>query len=167
MHWLDLGWLKREGGWEFHPWGFLSRGYLLGEGEAKALRPRVRRIRGMVVAGVLACAILSAWRETYGPLVALLLFGTCLEAFGIWTLVKGLPRTEQALGWEAGLVYLARWVGPKLLTVARVLTVLLVAAALYLVWQTPGEWTGYLFLGFFVAVLYLLHYLEAVQQSKG
>ncbi|RZA06828.1 MAG: hypothetical protein EOP11_09295 [Proteobacteria bacterium] len=166
MSWLDLGWLKTSDGWEFHPWGPFNRAYLLSDGEAAAFRRRVRTVRGLVLLGVIAAVALSLWAKAWLPLVGFALVGTALEAIGMWVLVKSLPRSEKALGFDAGIVYLARWFGPKLTRVAKVLTILLLALAAYLLWLAPQIIESYLLLGLFVGLLYVLHYLEAVQQTK-
>ena len=164
MHWFDLGWLRRGDGWEFYPWGPFSRPYLLGEREAEGLKVRVRRVRLLVVLGLVAAAAVSGMAASWWPLAGYGLVGTALEAIGIWNLVRGLARGNRALGWEAGWVYLARWFGPKLTRLVKWLATGMVALSLYLVWLAPRSGSSYLLVGLFVGVLYLMHYLEAMQR---
>lgn len=166
MHWLDLGWIHRETGWDFYPWGPFSRPYLLGESEATALRARVRQVRGLVALGFVAVGVVAMLARAWWPLVGYGIVGTSLEAIGMWALVRGLPRGATPLGWEAGLAYLARWFGPKLTRVVKWLTVGIVAMAGYLLWLAPRSGAPYLLLGLFVGVLYVLHYLEAAQRGE-
>jgi hypothetical protein len=119
-----------------------------------------------VLAGLIAAVALSVWAASWLPLVVFAVVGSGLEAVGIWILVKKLPRSERALGFDGGVAYLARWFGPKLTQVAKVLTILLLGLSIYLLWLTPRNLASYLLLSVFVGILYVLHYLEAVQQSK-
>jgi hypothetical protein len=62
------------------------------------------------------------------------------------------------------LVYLAKWLGPKLLTLARIASVVLVALSLVLLVRDPSRPEAYLLVGAFVAVQFLLNYLEQVER---
>jgi len=165
VSWLDLGWLRRGDAWEFHAWGPFLRGYLLSESEAEWARPRVRLVRAaMVVAGLGALVPWVAYR-LWWPAVVIAVFGGSLEAFLTWWVVRRYSRTESTLGWENGLVYLAKWACPKLLTLARIASVVLVGVSVWLVIQQPNRLGAYLLVGAFVAVQFLLNYLEQVSRS--
>lgn len=165
MNWLDLGWLRKGDAWEFHPWGPLARGYLMNEGQALPLRSQTRLVRAVVLGGVLLGFGLKLALNSWWP--ALFVFSLCiaLEVVGLWLLVRRFQRSVEPLGWESGSFYLAQWFGPKLLTVARILVVGLVALSLFVVWNLPTAWVSYLLLGFFVGVQYFLVYLEQVQRN--
>jgi hypothetical protein len=171
MNWLDLGWLKTESGWEFHPWGPFTRGYLLGEGEGLTLRRRVRRLRAYLVALVFAglasllfCPLSQYEMVVWGTAAGLFLGGA--EAIGIWALTKGLPRTHKPMGFQKGSLYLSKWAGPKLGSAARILCLLLVMLSAYGVWIKPWAFKSYLVLGFFLLVSGALHYINAVHYKN-
>jgi len=165
VSWLDLGWLRKREAWEFHPWGPFARGYVVSQDQAQQLRGRTRLVRAVALAGVLPGFGLKLALTSWWP--ALIVFFLCvaLEVVGLWLLLRRFQRSMEPLGWESGLVYLAQWFGPKLLTVARILVMGLVALSLFVVWNLPTAWASYLLLGFFVGVQYLLVYLEQVQRN--
>lgn len=164
MNWLDLGWLKREEAWEFHPWGPFTRGYLVPGDEMIAVRRGIRSIRLCVA--LFAIFVLGACLHFRAPWVPAALLGVMAEAVSTWWMVRRFPRSP-ALGWEAGALYLAKWLGPKLLTVARWLAFFLLAFAIFFLILAPQQPLSYLLVGFFVGVLFVLFYLEQVQGGSG
>ncbi len=165
MNWLDLGWLKRESGWELHPWGPLSRGYQVSESQFVALRNRIRWIRGSLLLLVSVPFLLSgAWQNPFAWLSVAALAGF-LEVLGIHTLCGSLERTAP-LGWEKGMLYLAKWFGPKILLLCRNLTLGLLGLSLVLIFWNASSWQPYLLTAFFTGVLFLLNYLQQVQGGR-
>lgn len=164
MSWLDLGWLQRGDEWEFHPWGPFTRGYRLPRSEAGRVQMRIRAVRGamLLVGGIGLSGAL--WIGHWMPLLIIALVGGLMEGVGTWWVVRSCSRTESSLGWENGLLYLAQWFGPKLLTLARLATIAIVAVSLYLIYQTPLRPGPYLLAAAFVALQFFLNYLEQVQR---
>lgn len=167
MNWLDLGWLSRGDAWEFHPWGPLARGYLLRDEAARSAMVKTRWIRAGVLVAVLLLAALRIKIGSWWPVLALAVVGTGVEALVTWWVLRGSERTDQPLGWDAGMLYLAKWLGPKLLTVARMLVLGLVALSLVGLWRQPTALLSYLLLAFFLGVQFLLLYLEQVERGSG
>jgi hypothetical protein len=167
VSWLDLGWLKRGESWEFYPWGPFSRGYCVDPNLMPIARRRIRRVRG----GVLLLAGLAlALRYGFGSwLLTFLLLGAAalMEGLLTWRVIRSCPRTDRGLGGSAGLLYLVQWLRPKVLTVARILVILLLGFSIWLIWREPGSWESYLLAGFFMVVLWVLFYLEQVQDQRG
>jgi hypothetical protein len=123
----------------------------------------MRFIRAAMVAlGV--CALLLYYRFGWKPLAALVGLGALGEACLTWWVVVGYDRTSQPLGWEKGLLYLACWLAPKLLTLARIACFGLTAFFLYLAFRLLNQLAPYLVAAFFMAVQYLLSYLQQVQR---
>lgn len=165
MNWLDLGWLKRGDAWEFHAWGPFIRGYLLSESETDWARPRVRLVRAMMVALAVVAVVPWVAYRLWWPAVVIAIVGGSFEAALTWWVVKRYRRTELSLGWENGLVYLAKWAAPKLLTLARMASVVLVGVSVWLVIREPKRLGAYLLVGAFVAVQFFLNYLKQVERS--
>lgn len=168
MNWLDLGWLKRGSDWrEFHPWGPFNRGYLLPETMASDVRNKVRWIRALMVVAAVAASAAALALKAWWPVVVAGLVGGGAEWLFTWLVVRRLSRTESSMGLSNGLVYLARWSGPKLLTLARMAAWVLVLIAILIVWREQAAGSLYLLVAAFVAVQFLLNYLEQVQRFKG
>ena len=167
MNWLDLGWMTRGDAWEFHPWGPLARGYRLPESAALPAMRKTRWIRAGVLVAVFFLAALRMKIGSWWPVLGLALVGTGVEALVTWWVLKGAERTDQPLGWDAGMLYLAKWLGPKLLTVARILVLGLVALSLVGLWRQSTAPLSYLLVGFFLGVQFLLLYLEQVERGSG
>lgn len=164
MSWLDLGWLRRGSAWEFHAWGPFLRGYLLSEIEADWARPRVRLVRAAMVLVALAAVLPWVLYRLWWPALVIGLVGGSFEAAMTWWVVRRYRRTESVLGWENGLVYLAKWACPKLLTLARIASVGLVGLGVWLVVMQPTRLGAYLLVGAFVAVQFFLNYLKQVSE---
>jgi hypothetical protein len=117
----------------------------------------------MAVAVVGAVVPWAAYR-LWWPAVVIALVGGSFEAILTWWVVRRYQRTESVLGWENGLVYLAKWACPKLLTLARIASVLLVGISVWLVIHQPKRLGAYLLVAGFVAVQYFLNYLKQVER---
>jgi len=167
MNWLDLGWLKRGEDWEFHPWGPTVTGYKVPAGQFGEVRARTRWIRFGVLLVVLGLLAVRWWLGSWTPVLGLAVLFTGAEASVTWWATRGLARTEQPLGWDNGITYLAQWLGPKLLLVARILVMGLVALSLVGLWRQPAAPLSYLLVGFFLGVQFLLLYLEQVERGSG
>jgi hypothetical protein len=166
MNWLDLGWIKRGEAWELHPWGPTVKGYNVPAEKVAAVRMRTRMIRAGVLVFVFGLVGARFWLGSWLPVLAMAALGTMIEAAATWWATRGLPRTDRPLGWDNGILYLAKWIGPKLLLVARFLVLGLVALSLVLLWQQPTSLLPYLLVGIFLGVQFLLLYLEQVGRGS-
>lgn len=165
MSWLDLGWLRRGDAWEFHAWGPFLRGYLLDENQVAWAQPRVRLVRALMVVASVGAVVPWVVYRLWWPAVVVAGVGGSFEFVMTWWVVKRYQRTESVLGWENGLVYLAKWACPKLLTLARIVSVGLVGVGVWLVMLQPNRLGTYLLVGVFVAVQFFLNYLKQVSDS--
>jgi hypothetical protein len=127
-------------------------------------QPRVRLVRALMV--VMAVGAVVPWvaYRLWWPALVIAVVGGSFEAFMTWWVVGRYRRTESTLGWENGLVYLAKWGCPKLLTLARIASVVLVGLGVWLVVQQPARLGAYLLVGLFVAVQFFLNYLKQVSE---
>jgi hypothetical protein len=166
MNWLDLGWMKRDEAWELHPWGPTVKGYTVPAEKVALVRTRTRMIRAGVLVFVFGLVGARFWLGSWLPVLAMAAVGTLIEAAATWWATQGLPRTERPLGWDNGIFYLAKWVGHKLLLVARLLVLGLVALSLVLLWQQPTSLLPYILVGIFLGVQFLLLYLEQVGRGS-
>ncbi len=163
MNWLDLGWLRSHGSWEFYAWGPFYKGYCFSAAEGDRVRRRLRKLRlAMCVAVLVAVGLKLLWG--WAVVAIWLALAGCGEAFGTWKLVQGYPRTAAPLGWKRGWNYLSRWGAPKLLVVAGFLALLFLAISLLVLWRYPQAWGSYLLLGAAIGVQYFLFYLEQFQR---
>lgn len=165
MSWLDFGWLRNGDHWEYHPWGPWTPGYRV----SSVLQPEVaRKIRWMRM-GILLLAALaavgSAMVGNWWPMAGVTALGSIIEIGFTCYATKGLPRTDRPLGTERGMLYLAQWLGPKCLWLARGVTVLLLAMTVILLWWEPRLWSGYVLLVVFVGLLFVLSYMDLLQRS--
>lgn len=127
-------------------------------------RPRVRAVRVLMVAVALAAMVPWVVYRLWWPALVIAIVGGGFEAALTWWVVNRYRRTESVLGWENGLVYLAKWACPKLLTLARIASVGLVGLGVWLVVQQPARPGAYLLVGLFVAVQFFLNYLKQVSE---
>jgi hypothetical protein len=165
MNWLDLGWLRRESCWEFHPWGPLLRGYQVPEDQFILLRRKVRWVRGSLLPLATVPFLLpGSWTNPWAWVLVASVAGL-LEMWAVGVLFGRLQRSE-TLGWEKGTLYLAKWLSPKLLTVSRILVVALLVLSIVALILAPTSPRAYLLTGFFCGVLFLLNYLQQVQSGR-
>lgn len=165
MNHLDLGFIRREGAWEFHPWGPFRSGYRVGQERWEGLRKANRWIKGLCVsAGVLlviAVFLHLPWRWILGGGI----LGSLLEILATWWIVRGLEPAKP-LGWNVGMLYLVQWMGPLVLGVAQWANRGLILAALGIVIWFPVVLWSYILLGFVVGVEFFLSYVKLLQQTK-
>lgn len=165
MNWLDLGWIRRQNLWEFHPWGPLLRGYEVSEEQFVILRRKVRWVRGSLLLLVVVPFLLpGAWTNPWVWVMVASAAGL-LEMWAVAMLFGKLKRLGP-LGWESGTLYLAKWLSPKLLTISRILVVGLLALSIAALVMAPTSPRAYLLTGFFCGVLFLLNYLQQVQGGR-
>lgn len=165
MNWLDLGWMKKEEQWEFHPWGPLLRGYAIPNDQYPALRFRIRWVRSSLLALALVPFLFQNVWTNFWAWVLVASFAGLLEMWAVQILCRKYPRAI-SLGWDKGMLYLAMWFGPKVLVVCRILTVGLLAIAIALLISDPKSLRAYLLTGAFCGVLFFLNYLQQVQRGR-
>lgn len=165
MSWFDLGLVQQNQRLEIHPWGPLARGYVIPAEELPKIRGRNRLLKGTAMCLGLGLGLWVIFTKSILAL-DLLIFGAFLEVALTWFLVRNLPRTEKALGWDAGLLHLVKLVNPKLMIATHWILKLLLVGSILLVIRMPRMVEGYMLLVSLVGLQFAVVYLEHLQRSN-
>lgn len=165
MSWFDLGLVQQNQRLEIHPWGPLARGYVIPVEELPKVRRRNRIVKGAALVFGLGLGFWVIWSKSILALEFLIL-AAISEVLLTWFLVRKLPRTEKALGWDAGLLHLVKLIHPKLMIAVHWALKLLLVVSIFLVIRMPHMIEGYFLLVSLVGLQFAVVYLEHLQRSN-
>lgn len=154
-----LGWIKTAGGWEIHPWGPWTHGYLVPEEISREKSLHLALFRFFLFLLVIASFLWAYLAQSWMPVLHCAWVGTLVEVAGIRWLFKEQNRVA-ALGWKKGMQHLFGWRAAYGL--ARVVSVVALSLTIYALYLMPALWEAYLLLVAIVCLQFFLNYFESL-----
>jgi hypothetical protein len=121
----------------FFPWGVLGGGYVLAsEQDYERLRRRVKIYIVVSLVLIIGASILHAYLVTAALVILLSVF------YFIWTriIVRGLEPAAERLSWNESMTTQAVTHGPAVLWALEIVSLVFVAAGVFLLVVEPADW---------------------------